>query len=160
VGANGVNFSITNGTATTKNFGTGLGDRTGVSVYLGHSNTTDSLLLTSSKDNEAAFVPFSSFSNHNSITCIAACNSTAVLKNVTLGPGQALIGVTSNLKAGFVKAGDLAYIGTQVVAGLKAGLTTGQIVDGLNKFYVDRAKKDLSYKVRVTLRGDRDATAQ
>jgi RHS repeat-associated protein len=160
VRANAVNFEIDSGTATVKNFGTGLRDRTGVSVYVGHSNTVDSLLLTT--DHKPAYVALAGFANRNSIACIAACNSTAILKNATLGPGQALIGVTSNQEHGYVRAGDLSYIGSQVIAGLKAGLTAGQIVDGLNEYYNDseRRGKDPNYRVKVTLRGDRDASAQ
>jgi RHS repeat-associated protein len=148
---NATNFDISNGSATPKNFQKGLSDPDGVSIYFGHSNTADSLLF-----NKAGFVPFSNFSNRNAVTCISACNSSAIIKDAKVGPGQALLGVTSNLKAGFVKAGDLSYVSTQLIAGLKAGKTVGQIVDGLNKYFGDRAKKDPNYKVQVTINGDRD----
>ena len=32
----------------------------------------------------------------------------------------------------------------------------GQIVDGLNNYYADRAKKDPNYEVHLTVKGDRD----
>ena len=55
-----------------------------------------------------------------------------------------------------MKAGDLSYISTQLITGLKAGKTVGQIVDGLNKYYAERAKKDPNYKVQLTIKGDRN----
>jgi len=55
-----------------------------------------------------------------------------------------------------VKAGDLSYVSTQLIAGLKAGKTVGQIVNELNKFYADRGKKDPSYRVHLSIKGDRD----
>lgn len=42
---NATNFDISNGSATAKNFQRGLNDPEGVSIYFGHSNTTDSLLF-------------------------------------------------------------------------------------------------------------------
>jgi RHS repeat-associated protein len=148
-------FDIADRTATPKNFQKGLSDPNGVSIYFGHSNTVNTLFF--GKD---GFLPFSNFSNSNAVACLATCNGAAIIKTAKVGPGQALIGVTSNKKAGYVKAGDLSFVSGQLIEGLKAGKTAGQVVDGLNAYFDERAKKDPNYHVKVSIKGDRDVVVK
>ena len=144
-----VNFDRSRGTATSTNFQRGLDDTDGVSIYFGHSDTKQSLFF-----NDGGFKPFAEFTVKNSIVALATCNSTEIIKNFPVGSNQALIGVTSNQENGFVKAGDLSFITTQLIARLRAGESVGKVVDYLNKFFTKRAQKNPKYSVSVVLKGN------
>ncbi len=144
-------FDIDRGTATVANFKQGLADASGVSIYMGHSDFGSGLKFSGS----SGFVTVTGFEVKNTILCVAACNSAALVGKLTPREGQTFVGVTSNSTLlgamGSVRAGDLSYISTQIVAGLKDGKSIDQVVTALNAFFAERAKQDPSYKVTLTV---------
>ncbi|HKN58643.1 MAG TPA: hypothetical protein VJV97_07305, partial [Gemmatimonadaceae bacterium] len=140
-------FSYDRQTATSRKFSKIAGDRGAATIFFGHSD-----LVADLKFNDS-WKELSSFTIRNELAIIAACNSSAFLGDLKLGPGASAIGFSSNRKdangtSGYIESGHLGILAARGLDLLQKGFMPKAVAANLPDFAKANAKT-WGYRVSV-----------